>query len=151
MEQLRDDEAINTWSLALLAVIMRIPGQPCTAALIDTNNAYDCCSGTVDSGHEDFSRVGRDLERHCVGVGSLARVSFFLESKVMNETKVSPGNERAIAPGTKLLLLSLVGESVGRASVEGVISEGPSAVSPARINTKLLFCTSYFLADNAIH
>ena len=117
-EELRCDKALTTCSMAFLAVMVRIPGQPCAAALIDTNHSYDCCSGTVNSGHEGFSRVGRDIERHCVGVMSLAMVSFFLEFEIKNETKVCPGNERAIATGTKLILLSLVGGSVGRACVE---------------------------------
>ena len=104
VEESRDDKAIITCSMALLAVMMRIPCQPCAAALIDTNNSYNCCSGTVDSCHEDFSRVRRDIERHYEGVGSLAESVFLLESEVINETKVSPGNERAIAPGTQRLL-----------------------------------------------
>ena len=97
--------------------MVRIPCQPCAAALIDTNNSYNCCSGTVDSGHEDFSRVRGDIERHCGGVESLVRLSFLLEPGVMNEIKESPGNERAIAPGTQLLLFlpdGPMGETVGR-------------------------------------
>ena len=105
MEQLRDDKAINTWSLALLAVMVRIPCHPCAAALIDTNNSYDCCSGTVDSGHKDSSRVLGDIVTHCEGVGSLSGGSFLLELGVINETKERPGNERAIVPGRQLLLL----------------------------------------------
>ena len=104
MKESRDDKAINTCSTTFLAMIVRIPCQPCAAALVDTNDSYNCCSGTVDSGHEDFSRVRGDIERHCGSVGSLAEVVFLLESEVTNETKVSPSNERAIAPGIKLLL-----------------------------------------------
>ena len=92
--------------MAFLAVVLRVPCQPCAAALIDTNNSYDCCSGTVDSGHEDFSRVRRNIERHCLG--------FLLGSAIRNEIKERPSNGRAIAPGTQLLLSCLVGESVGR-------------------------------------
>ena len=36
-------------------------------------------------------------------MGSLVEGVFLLESEVMNETKASPSNERAIAPGTKLI------------------------------------------------
>lgn len=50
-EESKDDKAIITGSLAFLAVMVRIPCQPCAAALIDTNSSYDCGSGTVDSGH----------------------------------------------------------------------------------------------------
>ena len=104
MKESRDDKAIITCSTTFLAMIVRIPCQPCAAALIDTNDSYHCCSSTVDSGHEDFSRAGGDIERHCGGLGSLAKPLFLLELGVMNETKESPGNGRAITPGRQLLL-----------------------------------------------
>ena len=50
-EESRDDKAIITCRMAFLAVMVHIPCHPCAAALIDTNNSYNCCSGTVDSGH----------------------------------------------------------------------------------------------------
>ena len=104
MERSRNDKAIITCSTTFLVVMVRIPCQPCAAALVDTNDSYNRCSGTVDSGHEDFSRVRGDIERHCGGVGSLAKLWFLLELGGMIETKESPDNERAIAPGRQLLL-----------------------------------------------
>ena len=139
--------------MAPLAVMVRIPRHPCAAALVDTNDSYNCCSGAVDSGHEDFSRVRRDIERHCVGVGSLSRVSFFLELEVMNKTKVSPGNEQAIAPGTQGLLWRPVGEIVGRGIMDygGRLRKRGTLGGLARTNnTRPLFCTSHLLVGNAI-
>ena len=104
--------------------MVRIPSHPCAAALIDTNNSYACCSGTVDSGHNDLSRVRRDIEGHCVGVGRLAEVLFLLGSEVRNETKESPSNDRAIAPGTQLPLCCLVDQTVGRGNMKGLVKTG---------------------------
>ena len=58
-------------------------------------------------------------------MGSLAEVFFLLGSEVRNETKESPSNDRAIAPGTQVLLCCLVGESVS----QGNIMVGSASVS----------------------
>ena len=55
-------------------------------------------------------------------MGSQVEVMFLLEYGVMNETKGSPADERAIAPGTWFLLCCLVVESVGRGSMK-LVSE----------------------------
>ena len=135
----RGDKAVITCSTTFLAVMVRIPCQPCAAALVDTNDSYNRCSGTVDSGHEDFSRVRGDIERHCGGVGSLAKLLFFLKLRFMNETKESPSNGRAITPGRQLLLFlpdgGLMEEIVG----EDRESLGTRCVA----QSPLLLCTHY--------
>ena len=100
----RGDKAVITCSTTFLAVMVCIPCQPCAAALIDTNDSYNRCSGTVEGGHEDFSRVRRGIERHYGGVDSLAELLFLLELGGMNETEEDLSNERDIAPGRQLLL-----------------------------------------------
>ena len=56
IQESKDDKAIYLQH-GFLGRDGAIPCHPCAATLIYTNNSYDCCSGTVDSRHEDFSRV----------------------------------------------------------------------------------------------
>ncbi len=77
----------STWkrtdSVVCSCVMVFIPHQPSSTALVHSDDAYDRCSGTIYSRHKALSRIRGDVQWHCLRLQDL-RDSFHEDKISMN-------------------------------------------------------------------